>query len=203
MTQPQPLGRQAQKTQQTQENILSAVVSLICEGGYAAATSSQIAERAGVSWGAVQHQFGSKERLLLQVIQRSFDTLNASLAAPSLREGGLDKRISSFVDTLWQHHSKDIGWASLEILLALRREPCTQQQAKLASLGISESCTASMREIFADCTLADDQVLDALIFVHSALQGLSIQDVFDVEPDYLARHIRRLKQVLYAMLSGY
>ena len=60
-----------------------------------------------------------------------------------------------------------------------------------------------MREIFADCTLADDQVLDALIFVHSALQGLSIQDVFDVEPDYLARNIRRLKQVLYAMLSGY
>tara|TARA_Y100001951_G_scaffold50901_1_gene40209 strand:+ start:27760 stop:28371 length:612 start_codon:yes stop_codon:yes gene_type:complete len=203
VTQPQPLGRQAQKTQQTQENILSAVVSLICEGGYAAATSSQIAERAGVSWGAVQHQFGSKERLLLQVIQRSFDTLNASLAAPSLREGGLDKRIGSFVDTLWQHHSKDIGWASLEILLALRREPRTQQQAKLASLGISESCTTSMREIFADCTLADDQVLDALIFVHSALQGLSIQDVFDVEPDYLARHIRRLKQVLYAMLSGY
>ncbi|MBO6753494.1 MAG: hypothetical protein JJ903_10520, partial [Spongiibacter sp.] len=132
-----------------------------------------------------------------------FDTLNASLAAPSLREGGLDKRIGSFVDTLWQHHSKDIGWASLEILLALRREPRTQQQAKLASLGISESCTTSMREIFADCTLADDQVLDALIFVHSALQGLSIQDVFDVEPDYLARHIRRLKQVLYAMLSGY
>ena len=198
----QPLGRQAQKTQQTQENILTAVVSLICEGGYAAATSSQIAERAGVSWGAVQHQFGSKEQLLLQVIQRSFDTLNASLAAPSLREGELSQRVSAFVDTLWQHHSKDIGWASLEILLALRREPRTQQQAHMASLRISDSCTASMRDIFSDCTLSDEQVLDALIFVHSALQGLSIQDVFDVEPTYLSRHLSRLKQVLYAMLSG-
>lgn len=198
-----PRGRQAQKTLQTQENILTAVVALICEGGYAAASSSQIARRAGVSWGAVQHQFGSKEQLLLQVIQRSFDTLNASLAEPGLREGGLDQRVGAFVDALWAHHSKDIGWASLEIILALRREPRTQQQAHLASLQISESCTASMREIFADCALSDEQVLDALIFMHSALQGLSIQDVFDVEPAYLARHIKRLKQVLYAMLSGY
>ena len=54
------MGRQAAKSKATQDKIIGAVISLIKESGFAAASSSQIAKRAGITWGAVQHHFGGR-----------------------------------------------------------------------------------------------------------------------------------------------
>jgi AcrR family transcriptional regulator len=64
------LGKQAAKSRRTQDAILNAVIDLINEGGFAAASSTQIARKAGVSWGAVQHHFGNKEEILEAVLEQ-------------------------------------------------------------------------------------------------------------------------------------
>ena len=53
------LGHQAAKSQATRNRVISAVIGIIKEQGFAAASSTRIARRAGVTWGAVQHHFGS------------------------------------------------------------------------------------------------------------------------------------------------
>ncbi|MBK6738875.1 MAG: helix-turn-helix transcriptional regulator [Haliea sp.] len=47
------------------------MIALIRETGFASATSTEIAKRAGVTWGAVQHHFGGKEEILEAVLERS------------------------------------------------------------------------------------------------------------------------------------
>ena len=52
--------------------MLDATVECILELGYYQASSNAIARRAGVTWGTIQHQFGSREALLLEVIKQGW-----------------------------------------------------------------------------------------------------------------------------------
>jgi hypothetical protein len=49
-TMPKEEGRQAQKAKATREKIIAAVIALITEGGFAAASSSEITKRSGYPW---------------------------------------------------------------------------------------------------------------------------------------------------------
>src|SRR5262249_56876784 len=62
---------QAERTAATRERILAAVVASIAEQGFQRTTASEIARRAGVTWGAVQHHFGAKEGILDAVLEDS------------------------------------------------------------------------------------------------------------------------------------
>lgn len=52
-----------------QEEILSAAITVMSEKGYHGTRISDIAERAGVAYGLVYHYFGSKERILSQIVE--------------------------------------------------------------------------------------------------------------------------------------
>jgi len=61
---PRARRTQAERTAATRERILAAVVESIAELGIQRTTASEIARRAGVTWGAVQHHFGAKHGIL-------------------------------------------------------------------------------------------------------------------------------------------
>src|SRR5690625_7131979 len=90
-------GRQALKARQTRERIINAVIELITAGGYGAASSSRIARRAGVTWGAVQHHFGCKADLLAAVVERSHQPFTALLGGDGRPEGERDRRVQVVV----------------------------------------------------------------------------------------------------------
>ena len=50
----------AARTAETRSRVIEAVIASIGEVGYQRTTSAEIARRAGVTWGAVQHHFGGK-----------------------------------------------------------------------------------------------------------------------------------------------
>src|ERR1700676_3651783 len=76
------LGRQGGKSKNTREKILNSAISLIKEGGFSSASASRIAERAGITWGAAQHHFGSKEEILEAVMTISHKKFIARVSAP-------------------------------------------------------------------------------------------------------------------------
>jgi AcrR family transcriptional regulator len=49
----------------TRAKMLDAAVQCIVEEGFYRSSSNRIAARAGVSWGVIQHYFGTREKLLL------------------------------------------------------------------------------------------------------------------------------------------
>ena len=53
--------------------VIDAAVLSVCEHGLAGTTTATIADRAGVTWGAIQHQFGDKDAIFLALIDRSLD----------------------------------------------------------------------------------------------------------------------------------
>jgi AcrR family transcriptional regulator len=193
-----PEGLQAAKSRRTQDAIINAVIELITEGGYVAASSTQIARRAGVSWGAVQHHFGGKDEILQAVLSRSHDTFNTRMAAPGFSRGSLETRVSRFIDAAWVHYQGAEYTATLEILLA--RRAATAQRGPVIDLK-QHSHLALWRSIYPELKLSDAHLQETIYTVHCLLTGLLVETVLEQGAFEPARYLKRLKRVVSGMLT--
>lgn len=193
------VSRQAQKAQDTRDAIINAVIGLIKEGGFAHASSSRIAERAGITWGAAQHHFGSKEEILdaiLEILQQKFTVM---MRSPQLRTGSLQERAGLVVDRMWKHYQLDLYIVAVEILLAsrgLQRPSRDWEQQQL------RGHIDALRAIFHDVKQSDAQLLEGLTFVHIFLTGMIIERVFESRARSVKHHLDRVKGNLLDILQG-
>jgi AcrR family transcriptional regulator len=72
----------------TRERLLQAAQELIEEGGYAAASVAQVAERAGVASGTLYRHFESKEDLFVEVFRTVCSGEERAMRAVSTADGG-------------------------------------------------------------------------------------------------------------------
>lgn len=108
---------QAERTAETRARIIEAVVESIAEIGYPRTTAAEIASRAGVTWGAVQHHFGGKDGILDAVLEHSFDRFAALVDPAEVAQGTLSQRVSRFVDRAWAHFASPTYHSTFQILL--------------------------------------------------------------------------------------
>jgi AcrR family transcriptional regulator len=92
------------------------VVESIAQSGLARTTAPEIARRAGVTWGAVQHHFGGKDGMLVAVLDDSFRRFAALMETIPL-DTSLEERAGRFIDRAWQHFSSPHYRSTFEILL--------------------------------------------------------------------------------------
>lgn len=74
---------QQDRSRLTRERLLASTVDLLADHGWAAATVARVAEVAGVSRGAAQHHFPTREALITAALDQMFHDLTA-LAADDL-----------------------------------------------------------------------------------------------------------------------
>lgn len=107
---------QAERTAETRRRILDAVVQSIAEVGFQRTTATEIARRAGITWGAVQHHFGAKGGILEAVLEDTFERFEARLGdIPA--DAKLARRVSLFVERAWEHFASPHFRSTFEILL--------------------------------------------------------------------------------------
>jgi AcrR family transcriptional regulator len=98
------------------ERLLGAALSLVAEGGYAAATVDAVARRAGVATGSVYRHFGSKAELLAEVFRTaSGRELAACRAAADLPDAPVWERLDAAVTTFADRALRGgrLAWALL------------------------------------------------------------------------------------------
>ncbi|MEU8912747.1 TetR/AcrR family transcriptional regulator [Streptomyces nigrescens] len=90
--------RREQTSHESSELILRAAAELFAAKGYRQTTFADVAERSGISRGSIPWHFGSKEGLLLAVLERSVDLIRTGLveepgelAEPEGAEAGFDR----------------------------------------------------------------------------------------------------------------
>jgi AcrR family transcriptional regulator len=107
---------QAERTAETRRRILDAVVESIAELGFQRTTATEIAKRAGVTWGAVQHHFGAKGGILEAVLEDTFERFEARVADIAT-DAPLARRVALFVERAWEHFASPHFRSTFEILL--------------------------------------------------------------------------------------
>jgi len=76
-----PRRTQDERREATRDALLAAAVALLSERGVAATTLADVAERAGVSKGALTHHFDAKDALLDAALERVGTSLASALTA--------------------------------------------------------------------------------------------------------------------------
>jgi AcrR family transcriptional regulator len=74
-----PSARQRSKSEKTRDRVLDATLELIAQDGFRCATSQRIASASGMSWGAIQYQFGSKTSIFEALLDRILSEFSIGL----------------------------------------------------------------------------------------------------------------------------
>ena len=196
---PRTRRSQAERTAATRERILAAVVESIAEVGFQRTTANEIARRAGVTWGAVQHHFGAKHGILEAVLAESVARL-ADRTAGIPSDAPLASRVELFVERAWEHFSSAHYRSMLEILLHLA--PADREGGPGWQGGVERALDAIWRRIFPDAALPQRRALALQRYTASLLSGLSSLAVLDGRGTTRAPELRLLEETLLRELGA-
>jgi TetR/AcrR family transcriptional regulator, regulator of cefoperazone and chloramphenicol sensitivity len=117
--------------------VIDETIRCVREEGFAAASTSHIIDRAGVSWGVVQYYFGDRDGLLTAVIEHAFATLTASLNKLADTAAGISnprERAESLTAAAWSVFFSPTCMTALEIMIATRAMRGTLASDQIAGL---------------------------------------------------------------------
>jgi AcrR family transcriptional regulator len=116
--------------QATRRKVLDAAIDTVVEVGYYKASSNEIARRAGLTWGVIQHLFGSREQLMLAVVNDIGSRLERVLAEAEVVGTSLEERLASVLETLATHYEQPAYLVQMQILLDLSVNPKTPETVR-------------------------------------------------------------------------
>ncbi len=119
------------RSRATRQRLLEATIDTLAETGWAAATVSVVAERAGVSRGATQHHFPTREDLITAALEYMFDSRMAQSKAQvqSLRRiAGGAGRTEAVVTSLVESYTSPLFKAALQVWTHAAADPALRER---------------------------------------------------------------------------
>jgi AcrR family transcriptional regulator len=118
-----PRRTQAERRARTRQALLAATIELLAEAGYAGVTSRGVAQRAGVTPGALQHHFDGKAQLVAAASEHLNFELMRELVARTPITGRSERELAEeLLDRLWEMHKGPLMVAVSELVIAARTD---------------------------------------------------------------------------------
>ncbi|MFQ6393585.1 TetR/AcrR family transcriptional regulator [Nocardia sp. KC 131] len=119
------------RSRATRQRLLEATIDCLAETGWAAATVSVVAERAGVSRGAAQHHFPTREELITAALEYMFDGRNQqakdeTAAVAALADGV--ERTEAVVAGLVESYTSPLFKAALQVWTHAAADPALRER---------------------------------------------------------------------------
>jgi len=197
---PGDMGWQARKSEATRNQIIGAAIRCIVESSYSNTTTMKIAEKAGLSRGAMLHHFPSK----LDIIRAVVDYLHEKRLQAfrrSIKEIPADAdRVRLAVRSYWEHVNHPLYIAIFELAVAARTDEDLRQILHPAQRAFDRAWYETAREVFPEWQ-SDPEAFDlALNLTQQLMEGMSISHFTHAREtdqeallDYLETRLRELK----------
>lgn len=185
--------KQAERSATTRQLVLDAAIKSIVEHGYGATTTSMVAEEAGISRGAMLHQFPSKADLMTFVVEAVFEEgvalysdLLAGVTSPK-------ERVIAYPEAVWKVLSRPGGIAVLEILQGTRSDTVLAEKLAPVQARIDASAKSLLqKELYRGPSVA------LMRLIVGVVHGLSIGQVIAPDSEADAGAIKLLQKLLIA-----
>ncbi|MFC7449133.1 TetR/AcrR family transcriptional regulator [Rhodococcus daqingensis] len=119
---------QQDRSRLTRQRLLEATIDCLAEQGWAATTVGVVATRAGVSRGAAQHHFPTREDLITAALEFMFDS---RMEAARLEATGLPAgpgRTEAIVTRLVEYYTGTLFKAALQVWTAAASDPALRER---------------------------------------------------------------------------
>lgn len=162
----------------SRQRVLDAAVRCILEQGLYRASSNAIAEEAGLSWGVIQYYFGTREALMLAVLEEGARRLQEAVQNATIAGDTIPERVECYLDILTRYYGSADYLAFIQVLISLSHDPRTSEQTRQHLERVSEASQPLLRRLQAE-VLAGTGItspdLGSLLF-HS-LRGLALSQL--------------------------
>lgn len=170
-------GGQAERSEETRERVIKAAIECIAEYGYKHASVTRIAERSGVSWGGIQHHFGTKNAIIQAVLDHALDEFLLDSRRISPADETLENRVKVMIEGAWRLVNRPGFLAFFEIMLSHRHEPPRRNPALRYRARVWNVIIAAWDHLFGHLNLSQDQVEMARRVTFATLGGMVIESI--------------------------
>lgn len=197
-TPPKTRRTQAERSDETRARLLEATIRCLHQHGYAATTTLLVAASAGVSRGAMLHQFPTKVDLMLFMVRAVYDREIAEYAERMRDVRGARDKLLALPEIAWDVLSRPSGVAVLEVLQGSRSDPeLAERLLPLQSTIENESFAWAARYDDLFGAPISRPLLRLMVW---SVRGLSVAKTLDREAD-LDRAVRLLRHMIAVALE--
>lgn len=189
---------QVERSANTRALLLEAAIQTLCDHGYAAATTMLVAERAGVSRGAMQHQFRTRAELMTFVVEQVYEDELIQYGERSKDITNARERLARFPEIVWDVLSRPSGIAVLEILQGSRSDPEVADKLAPIQRRIEEDALVHTTQ---RSGLTKDSALAIMRLIVWSARGLSIAQILASDPSRIREAVQLLSQLIEAGLQ--
>jgi AcrR family transcriptional regulator len=195
-----PRRTQEERSAQTRARLLDATIECLSELGWARTTTTEIAQRAGVSRGAQLHHFPTKAELVTTAVDHLFQRRDAEFRAAFARLPADAPRGPMAVELLWKMARGPTFHAWLELIVAARTDPNLMAAVHRIGERFAENVRRTFRALFGEHVAAPPYDLAPLI-TFALMQGLALDHIVGGDDPRLGAVIDKWKQ-LAALVPG-
>jgi AcrR family transcriptional regulator len=188
---------QQDRSRATRLRVLEAAVECLAERGWTGTTAAVVAERAGVSRGATQHHFPTREVLVIAAIDHMAQVRLAELQARTATLGTSTRRTEQVLSLLAELHTGPLFRAALQVHAAASTDPGLRDRVVATENRVNAEAHRATVELLG----ADESVPGVRELVEGSLdliRGLALADV--LTDDSRRRH--RVVRQWAATLDG-
>ena len=184
--------RQVDRSEQTRAQLVGAAVIVVHRLGYVGASTALIAEEAGMSRGAIIHQFGTRASLMAEVVRQAYEWESAHYDAQDSK-AGIGGDVADWPGLLWETLSRPSGVAVLEILQATRSDPELASLVRPMQAKVEQAALAAMQTRFGSDIPSTLALMRLLVW---AVRGLTVARVLAPTPDEIDASVVMLRDLL-------
>lgn len=200
---PVPARRsQDMRSAETQARLMDATLAILNERGYARANLADIAERAGVTRGALNHHFTGKDDLVARAVGRMLDKAAAEIALLAHEVAAGRLTLDDFVDRLWGMFSGALFMVTLEHVTEARHNPWLRGELVPQVRTFHASLNDIWQRFFQAHGVGVETATTALNATLCLLRGMGVQSVLKDDPAYFAGLIAHWKRHLHGLLDA-
>lgn len=190
---------QEERSAETRGKLVAAAIQVLGESGYANLTISKVTQRAGLTNGAMQHHFPSRDDLMLALMDSVYPVLQIPFEAIAAEGLTVRERVSEVVDRLWEIYGRPEYLTVWDIALGSRGDRDLWVRLRSFQKDISIRLRDEFVALFSDLDMPPAEVEQIFSLTVSYLRGMALQTMF--APDPLQRNdLALIKDVAHDQL---
>jgi AcrR family transcriptional regulator len=195
---------QDERSASTRALLLDATIACLVEVGYAATTTTLIAERAGVSRGAQMHHYKTRAELVAAAVEHLGVRIGQQVEEQTaLRRRRGDADLSAAVDVLWDGFTTPLFTAWLELAVAARSDDELRAQLDRSGPRVERAVRTVLGTVFGEEAAAAPGYQQAVEMTFELMCGMALTRSFGPgRAPGRRRHEQRQLDAWKAVLPG-
>ena len=191
---------QADRSAATRAKVISAARDIPFAQGYSGATMHAIRDAAGISLGAIQHQFPTKAKIMAAVVEE-VSSKQAKAYAEAIRRGGTPREsLENLLDVNFDGINRPERAALLEIHLARRNDPDLDREVEPSARRFGRRVRLWTYFILRAAGVNDTRLLVSLQLLNNAMtEGLTVEFIRHQDAAIIKQAIQIWRRQLLAL----